>query len=89
MANEDLRKNGKAVTEFVKKVVTDLSRSDPDSKQIIVETNETSLLRSAAGFLSAELNAEVYVFSADDDGLYDPQNKSKAATPGRPAILLE
>jgi len=89
MANEDLRKNGKAVTEFVKKVVTDLSRSDPDSKQIIVETNETSLLRSAAGFLSAELNAEVDVFSADDDGLYDPQNKSKAATPGRPAILLE
>ena len=89
MADEKFRQNGKATSEFVKKVVADLSRSDPDAKQIIVDTNEAELLRSASIFLSVELGAEVTVLSADEADLYDPQNKSKAAVPGRPAILLE
>ena len=89
MADDDLKKNGKATSEFVKKVVTDLSRSEPDMKQMIVDTDETGLLLSVTDFLKAELNADVMILSADDENLYDPQNKSRAATPGRPAILLE
>ncbi|MCL2318252.1 MAG: class I tRNA ligase family protein, partial [Methanomassiliicoccaceae archaeon] len=89
MADEELRKNGKAVTEFVKKVVTDLSRSSAYSKKDIAETDELSMLRSAKQFLEAELGATVEIFSADDDKAYDPQNKSRAAVPGRPAIYLE
>ncbi|AIZ56417.1 leucine--tRNA ligase [Candidatus Methanoplasma termitum] len=89
MADEELRKNGKAVTEFVKKVVTDLSRSSSSSKRDMIEMDEYSLLTSAKDFLKEELGAEVDVFSADDEKAYDPQNKSRAAVPGRPAIYLE
>ncbi|MDR1954592.1 MAG: leucine--tRNA ligase [Candidatus Methanoplasma sp.] len=88
MEDENLRKNGKAVSEYVKKVVTDLTRSSPGSMRYVVDTDEYALLSSAKDFLKEELNAEVEVFSSDNAG-YDPQNKSKAAVPGRPAIYLE
>ncbi|MDR1690640.1 MAG: leucine--tRNA ligase [Candidatus Methanoplasma sp.] len=89
MADEEMRKNGKAVSEFVKKVVTDLTRSSLDSKRDMMGVDEYSLLASAKDFLSEDMNAEVIVFSADDKDAYDPQNKSRAAVPGRPAIYLE
>ena len=89
MADESFRKNGKAVSEFVKKAVTDLTRSSSETVRNLAETDEYSLLVSAKGFLKEELGAEVEVFSSDDGSAYDPQNKSKAAVPGRPAIYLE
>jgi len=89
MADEALRKNGKAVSEFVKKAVTDLTKSSLGTKKNMLDTDEYSLLLSAKGFLTDELGAEVEIFSSDDENAYDPQNKSKAAVPGRPAIYLE
>ncbi|MCL2032586.1 MAG: leucine--tRNA ligase [Methanomassiliicoccaceae archaeon] len=89
MENEDLRKNGKAVSEFVKKTVTDLTRSSSGTMTEMVMTDEYSVLVSAKDFLKDELGAEVEVFSSDDTGIYDPKFKSKAAVPGRPAIYLE
>ncbi|MDR0524207.1 MAG: leucine--tRNA ligase [Candidatus Methanoplasma sp.] len=88
MADEGLRRNGKAVSEFVKKVAPEISRSVIDAGAAS-SLDEAALLRSAAGFLSAELGAEVTVLSADGPDLYDPAGKSRAASPGRPAILLE
>jgi hypothetical protein len=35
------------------------------------------------------MNLKAEVFSADDDGKYDPSDKAKMAVPGRPAIYLE
>ena len=89
MADEALRKNGKAVSEFVKKVVTDLTRAASGSKKSMAEADEYSLLSSAKDFLTEELDAQVEIFSSDDASAYDPQNKSKVAVPGRPAIYLE
>lgn len=89
MADETLRKHGKAVPEFVKKTVADLQRTASDRRWSADDLDETTFLRSCAGFLSAETGAEVVVHSADEDGLYDPQGKSRAAVPGRPALLLE
>lgn len=89
MAKEELRKNGKSVSEFVKKVVTDLIRSSSDSKKPVTDTDEYRLLLSAKDFLQTEFNAEIDVFSADDPEIFDPQNKSRSAIPGRPAVYLE
>lgn len=89
MADENMRKNGKAVSEFAKKTATEFIRSTVDAKRPIVELDETAFLRSCEGFLSTELGTSVKVYSADQEELYDPQNKSKVAVPGRPAILLE
>ncbi|MDR1404367.1 MAG: leucine--tRNA ligase [Candidatus Methanoplasma sp.] len=89
MADENMRKNGKAVSEFVKKVVTDLARSSSESKIRMASIDEYLILASAKDFLREELGAEIDVFSADSPEIYDPQNKSRAAVPGRPAIYLE
>ncbi|MDR3282322.1 MAG: leucine--tRNA ligase [Candidatus Methanoplasma sp.] len=88
MADESMRKNGKAVSEFVKKAVTDAVRTSSDLS-VVAGLDETSFLQSAARFLSSELGTEVAVASADEKDLYDPHGKSRAAIPGRPAVLLE
>ncbi|AGI47959.1 leucyl-tRNA synthetase, archaeal and cytosolic family [Thermoplasmatales archaeon BRNA1] len=90
MADENLRKNGKAVTDFAKKVAVDFMRtSDLASKKALVDLDETAFLRDSAGFLKSELGLGIDVFSAEDEDRYDPSNKAKVAAPGRPAIFLE
>lgn len=89
MADESIRRNGKSASEFAKKVAIDFSRSEPSSSAVLFETDELALLESASGFLSRELGFGIEVLRADAEGVYDPQNKARQASPGRPAILLE
>lgn len=89
MADESIKRNGKAASELAKKVAVEFGRSTPEAKRPVVETDETALLSSAAGFLSNETGITVEVHSADEEGVYDPQNKARQAVPGRPAIFLE
>jgi len=89
MAREDLRKNGKAVSSLAQKVAVEFGRSTPEQKRPVVDTDETALFQSAAEFLAEENGVPVEVYSADAEGIYDPQGKAKAAVPGRPAIYLE
>ncbi|MBO5547153.1 MAG: leucine--tRNA ligase, partial [Candidatus Methanomethylophilaceae archaeon] len=89
MANEELRKNGKAVSSLAQKVAVEFQRSTVEQKLPLVITDETALFSSAAKFLSEENGVPVEVYSADADGIYDPQGKAKVAVPGRPAIFLE
>lgn len=89
MSDEAIRANGKAASELAKKVAIEFPRSSLETKRLLFETDEYALLESAAGFLADETGLEVEVHSADEDGVYDPQKKARAAAPGRPAILLE
>ncbi len=89
MADPELRSRGKAVSELCKKVAADHMRSTPEKVRSIADTDENTLLTSAAGFIGADLGTEVQVIDTDAEGIYDPAGKSKAAVPGRPAILLE
>ncbi len=89
MSDENIKKNGKAASELAKKVAIEFPRSTIESKRPVYETDESALLGSAKAFLSDETGLDVEVLSADQPDLYDPQNKARAAAPGRPAILLE
>jgi leucyl-tRNA synthetase len=89
MADEELRKNGKAVSDLAKKIASDHMRSSVDKVLPIAQTDEVALLTSAAAFMSEEIGSPVEVMDSDAEGLYDPKGKSKAAVPGRPAILIE
>jgi leucyl-tRNA synthetase len=90
MQDEELRKKGKETSEFAKKTALDVQRSsDIASKKAMVDLDEESFLKGAAGFLSSELGLEVTVAGADDEGKYDPVNKARVASPGRVAIYLE
>ena len=89
MSDENIKRNGKAASELAKKVAVEFPRSTIEAKRPVYETDETALLTSAIRFLSDETGLKVDVYSADAEDLYDPQKKSRAASPGRPAILLE
>ncbi len=89
MSDENIKRNGKAASELAKKVAVEFSRSTPEAKVPVFETDEATLFGSAAGFLSDETGLPVEVYSADAEGIHDPQNKARQAAPGRPAIYLE
>ncbi|MCQ2085323.1 MAG: class I tRNA ligase family protein, partial [archaeon] len=89
MANEDLKKMGKDVSNFASKTAVDFKRGSLDSKRAIVNFDETQFLLSAKDFIAAEVGLEVQVFAADDADRYDPAGKAKVAAPGRTAIYLE
>ncbi|MBR6204159.1 MAG: leucine--tRNA ligase [Candidatus Methanomethylophilaceae archaeon] len=89
MSDEAIKKNGKAASELAKKVAVDFARSSADSKRPLFETDEFALLSGAKDFLADETGLPVEIMDADAEGIYDPQNKARAAVPGRPAIFLE
>ena len=89
MAEEDLRKNGKAVSELAKKTAADHMRSTPEKLRPIIDLDETAHLASASEFISQEIGFAVEIMNADAEGIYDPQNKARVAIPGRPAIFIE
>jgi len=89
MSDPSIREHGKAASELAKKFAVDMSRTSNEGRRALLDLNEAKHLASAAGFMSAELGVKVEVMSADEEGLYDPLGRSKAAIPGRPAIFLE
>jgi leucyl-tRNA synthetase len=54
---------------------------------LYVMPNELEMYDS--GKLSKKIGREVIVFAVNDKNKYDPENKSKKAKPGRPAVLVE
>ena len=89
MADENLRKMGKAVSDLARKTAQDYMRLPLEKIEAVSGLDETAHLSAAAGFMSEELGYEVKVISADAEDIYDPQKKSKVATPGKPGIYLE
>ncbi|MBR2254324.1 MAG: class I tRNA ligase family protein, partial [Candidatus Methanomethylophilaceae archaeon] len=89
MSDETIKKNGKTASELAKKVTVDIQRSEGDNLRRAVSVDEYELLTKASEFLSTETSIPTSVMRADEEGLYDPAGKAKAAAPGRPAIYLE
>lgn len=89
MADENLKKMGKEVSNFASKTAVDFKRGNLDVKRAMVSLDETAFLKSAEDFIASEVGLEVEIYSADDEGKYDPAGKSKVAVPGRTAIYLE
>ena len=89
MSQDHIKRNGKAASELAKKVAVEFGRSTVEAKSVIVDLDENAMFSAAAAFLTEETGIPVEVYSADAEGLYDPQNKARQAAPGRPAIYLE
>ena len=89
MSQDHIKRNGKAASELAKKVAVEFGRSTIEAKRVIVDLDENAMFSAAAAFLTEETGIPVEVYSADAEGLYDPQNKARQAAPGRPAIYLE
>jgi len=51
--------------------------------------DELELYRESIEFLEREFNAEIEIYSEDQENIYDPRNKASAALPLRPGIYIE
>jgi leucyl-tRNA synthetase len=85
MSDEEIRKNGKAASDLAKKIATDMMRNAFTAD---TDLDEYRHLKEAEQFIASEIGVPTLVVTADS-AEYDPQNKARIATPGRPAIYLE
>ena len=82
MQEPELRKRGKEVAG----VLQEMLRSEPREA---VRVEERKVLSEAAEFFSRAFDAEVKVYGAEEEGIYDPQRRSARAMPLKPAIYIE
>jgi leucyl-tRNA synthetase len=79
--------------KLVQKMVEDILSSPVEARERRTALNafsETSALADATSLISSENNnAQVTIYSEDDEGKYDPKQKSKFARPFKPAIFME
>ena len=91
-ADKDLKPHMKDIAGMVPRVIKALTKVSGERKanmQKIKEVDETAILTGARSFLRERFNAEVSVYSEDDEKRFDPKNRSAMAMPYQPAIYLE
>ena len=78
--------------DFVKKTVNDIlseSQQERESKNRIGLIDEKKILLELNSLVQSEFGIISQVFAESDQDKYDPKNKSGAARPYKPAILIE
>jgi leucyl-tRNA synthetase len=91
-ADKDLKPHMKDIAAMVPRVTKALTKVSGERKanmQKIKVVGELAILSGAVGFLRERFNAEVSVFSEDDEKRFDPKQRSPMAMPYQPAIYLE
>lgn len=83
MAKDEIRVQGKEAVKYI----AQLTKS-PALAQVI-EIDEKGVLEEARPFFEKEFKCSVVVLSSEEDGIYDPMNKSRQASPLKPAIYAE
>ena len=88
----DLKANMKGVAAFVPKAVKTLNRlpNSRKSRIALVElVNEKEIIKDATFFLKSRFNAQIDVYSEEDETRHDPKQRATIAMPYQPAIYVE
>ena len=91
-ANKDLKPHMKEVANMVPRVIkalTKVSGIRKSNMQKIRIINEQFILEESLLFLKNRFNAEIDVYSEDDEGRFDPKRRASMAMPYQPAIYVE
>jgi leucyl-tRNA synthetase len=91
-ADKDLKPHMKDIAGMVPRVIKALTKLPSDRKANILKikaVDEKEILQSALGFLKERFNAEVSVYSENDQKCYDPKRRAVMAMPYQPAIYIE
>jgi len=78
--------------DMVKKIIEDILSDPLDSRQRKVKIGilkEAIVFNDAKGLFTKEFDAEIAIYSEDDDNKIDPKNKAKMARPYKPALYIE
>lgn len=88
--NEKLEEQEKAVENLVGDINNVLKIVGEKNKvSIYVIPKEKEIYEDAAEIIRKKTNLDVNIYSVNDKNKYDPENKSKKAKLGKPAIYLE
>ncbi|GFO96522.1 leucyl-trNA synthetase [groundwater metagenome] len=81
---------GKEIPKFAQKIITDIQGMEQELMNTLLEVDfdEISALNEARDFISGAVGCSIEIYSADAPG-YDPQGKSRFASPMRPTIYIE
>ena len=91
-ANKDLKPHMKEVANMVPRLIkalTKVSGIRKSNMQKIRIINEQFILEESLLFLKNRFNAEIDVYSEDDEGRFDPKRRASMAMPYQPAIYVE
>jgi leucyl-tRNA synthetase len=90
MQQPGMKKYGKEIPKFVKKLVEDVKGMNEEKSRIMsgFSLSEKEALEEAGAFFEKELGCTVEIFP-EDANPFDPENKARFATPFRPAIYIE
>lgn len=80
-SKQNIHDDKKEIAMFAKKIARDMTRI-----KYVGQIDEYSIIKDALEYLSGEVDAEVIVY---DEPTYDPEGKSKNASPYKPAIYME
>ena len=92
MKEQKFKSNAKEVSEFVKKIMNDISnisKEIKDKRNSLNNFDEHRILCEAISFYKNEYSCEIEIYKETDKKKRDPQGKSSFAKPFRPAIFVE
>jgi len=90
MSDPAMKSHAKEIPKFAQKVITDTQGMEPELMDSLLEVDfdERYALSEAREFLSRTVECNIEIQGADTPE-YDPQVKSRFASPMRPAIYIE
>ncbi len=91
-SDKDLKPHMKDIANMVPKVMKTLLRKSTErtGNMLNIKTwNEYEILQRTMDFLKNRFNAEVCVYSEDDEKRFDPKQRAVMAIPYQPAIYVE
>ena len=91
MKEPKFKSNAKEVSEFVKKIVNDISNIPKEikDKRNSLNINEYKILCESKSFYKNEYSCEIEVYKENDESKRDPKSKASFAKPFKPAIFVE
>ncbi len=93
--NEKFEQQDKAIEKLVgdvnniSKIITEKTKKQPVKAFIYVLPNEIGIYTEALEKIQRKTNISINIFSVNDKGKYDPEEKSSKVKPNRPGIYLE
>ena len=90
--DKDLKPHMKDIAAMVPRVMKALTKLPSDRKANILQikaVDEKELLVSTIGFFKERFNADIAVYSEENQNRYDPKQRATMAMPYQPAIYIE
>ncbi len=89
MADPILQKKSKEISNYASKLMKSIKQQGKGENSVLEQNMELNTLKSAIPFFEKIFDCRIFVLSADEPDVYDPDNKKGFVIPGKPGIRVE